>query len=91
MSEKYGYVDIAAEAATAAVIDDGVNAETKIVGSVASNDATFKYASIVPGDKVINFYGNATATATVRINYSFEETPLPEHRGAGSAPDGSAP
>jgi len=64
-----GSVNLAAAATSVVVTNSLVNANSVIIGTVASNDTTAKSVAIIPGSGLFTIYPNAATTAETRVNW----------------------
>lgn len=64
-----GSVNFAAAASTLTVTNSLVTADSAILATVGSNDATLKTVSVVAGAGSFVIYANAAASAETRVNW----------------------
>ncbi len=69
INKNAGSVNFAAAAASLVVTDSLVTANSVIVATVATNDATMKSAAAVPAAGSFTLYPNAAPTAETRVNF----------------------
>lgn len=69
INKNAGSVNFAAAAASLVVTDSRVTANSVILATVATNDATMKSAAAVPAAGSFTLYPNAAPTAETRVNF----------------------